>query len=39
MDRGPGEAFLGWCGVTRYNPDYRSASLGYRLDEPAWGHG
>ena len=39
MDRGPGEAFLGWCGVTRYNPDYRSASLGYCLDEPAWGHG
>ena len=39
MDRGPGEPFLGWCGVTRYNPDYRSASLGYCLDEPAWGHG
>jgi ribosomal-protein-alanine N-acetyltransferase len=39
VDRGPGEAFLGWCGVTRYNPDFRSASLGYCLDEPAWGHG
>ena len=39
LDRGPGEALLGWCGVTRYNPDYRSASLGYCLDEPAWGHG
>ena len=31
--------FLGWCGLTRYNPDYRSASLGYCLTESAWGHG
>lgn len=32
-------AFLGWCGVTGWNPDYRSASLGYCLGESAWGHG
>jgi RimJ/RimL family protein N-acetyltransferase len=32
-------AFLGWCGLTRWNPDYRSAAMGYCLDEGAWGHG
>ena len=32
-------AFLGWCGLTRYNPDHRSASLGYCLTEAAWGLG
>jgi RimJ/RimL family protein N-acetyltransferase len=31
--------FVGWCGVTRWNPDFRSASLGYVLAEQAWGHG
>jgi [ribosomal protein S5]-alanine N-acetyltransferase len=31
--------FLGWCGLTRWNPDYRSASLGYCYHEAAWGHG
>jgi [ribosomal protein S5]-alanine N-acetyltransferase len=31
--------FLGWCGVTQWNPDYRSASLGYCLGEAAWGQG
>ena len=32
-------AFLGWCGLTGWNPGYSSASLGYVLGEPAWGHG
>jgi ribosomal-protein-alanine N-acetyltransferase len=32
-------AFIGWCGLTRWNPDYRSASLGYCLDDAAWGQG
>jgi ribosomal-protein-alanine N-acetyltransferase len=31
--------FLGWCGLTRWNPGYRSAALGYVLGEAAWGHG
>lgn len=31
--------FLGWCGLTSYNADFRSASLGYVLTEAAWGHG
>jgi len=32
-------AFLGWCGIARWNPEFRSAALGYCLDESAWGHG
>ncbi len=31
--------FLGWCGLTRWNPVHRSASLGYVLRDTAWGHG
>jgi [ribosomal protein S5]-alanine N-acetyltransferase len=33
------DAFIGWCSLTRWNPDYRSASLGYCLHDAAWGHG
>ncbi|MEU5217433.1 GNAT family protein [Streptomyces sp. NPDC020807] len=32
-------AFLGWCGLTSWNPEFRSASLGYVFDPEAWGHG
>jgi RimJ/RimL family protein N-acetyltransferase len=32
-------AFIGWCSLNRWNPDHRSASLGYCFDEAAWGHG
>ncbi|MCW2754620.1 MAG: family N-acetyltransferase [Marmoricola sp.] len=32
-------AFLGWCSLTGWNPDYRSASLGYCFASTAWGHG
>ena len=39
MDRATDGAFLGWCGLTRWNPDFRSASLGYCLTEAAWGQG
>jgi ribosomal-protein-alanine N-acetyltransferase len=39
MDRVSGGAFIGWCSLTRWNPDYRSASLGYCLNDAAWGHG
>ncbi len=31
--------FLGWCGLSRWNPDFRSAALTYCLREAAWGHG
>ncbi len=31
--------FLGWCTVNSWNPEFRSASLGYCLGKPAWGQG
>ena len=39
VDRDSDGAFIGWCGLTRWNPNYRSASLGYCFDDAAWGHG
>jgi RimJ/RimL family protein N-acetyltransferase len=39
IDRAGDGAFIGWCGLTRWNPEFRSASLGYILDDAAWGHG
>ena len=39
VDRLDDDAFIGWCGVTGWNPDFRSASLGYCLGEAAWGQG
>jgi len=39
VDRADGGGFIGWCTLTRYNSDYRSASLGYCFAEAAWGHG
>lgn len=32
-------AFLGWCTLSSWNAEFRSASLGYCLGEAAWGHG
>lgn len=32
-------AFLGWCTLTSWNPDFRSASLGFCLSPSAWGQG
>ena len=31
--------FLGWLGLTGWNPDFRSASLGFAYTEASWGHG
>ena len=39
IDRVSDRAFIGWRSLTRWNPDYRSASMGYCLDDAAWGHG
>ncbi|MBB5867334.1 RimJ/RimL family protein N-acetyltransferase [Allocatelliglobosispora scoriae] len=39
VDRASDGAFLGWCSFNGWNPDYRSASLGYCYTEAAWGHG
>ena len=39
VDRVCDGTFIGWCSLNRWNPDYRSASLGYCFAEAAWGHG
>ncbi len=39
VDRVSDGAFIGWCGLTSWNPDFRSASLGYVFDAAAWGRG
>lgn len=39
VDRASDAAFIGWCGLSRWNPDYRSVSLGYCFQAAAWGHG
>ena len=33
------EAFLGWCGISGYDPGFRSASLTYVLTADVWGQG
>ena len=39
IERAADAAFVGWCCLVRWNPEYRSASLGYCFDDAAWGHG
>jgi RimJ/RimL family protein N-acetyltransferase len=39
VERRDDQSFIGWCSVTRWNPDFRSAALGYCYTEAAWGHG
>ncbi|GAA4717525.1 GNAT family protein [Nocardioides conyzicola] len=39
MDRVSDGAFVGWCSLSRWNPDHRSAAIGYCLGEAAWGQG
>jgi RimJ/RimL family protein N-acetyltransferase len=39
VERASDGAFVGWCALTGWNPDYRSASMGYCLSEAVWGHG
>lgn len=39
VDRVSDGAFIGWCTLDSWNPDFRSASLGYCFDDAAWGHG
>ncbi len=38
VDRVSDGTFIGWCSLSRWNPDFRSASLGYCFDAAAWGH-
>ena len=39
VERRTDGAFLGWCGLTGWNPGYRSASLGFCFVEESWGRG
>jgi RimJ/RimL family protein N-acetyltransferase len=39
VDRLSDGAFIGWCTFNEWNPDFRSASLGYCFTEASWGHG
>ena len=39
VDRISDGAFLGWCSLTRWSPDHRSAAMGYCFEDAAWGHG
>jgi ribosomal-protein-alanine N-acetyltransferase len=39
VERASDGAFLGWCGLVGWDPDHRSARLGFVLAEAAWGHG
>lgn len=39
IERTSDRAFVGWCTFNSWNPDFRSGSLGYCLNQAAWGHG
>jgi ribosomal-protein-alanine N-acetyltransferase len=39
IERAVDRVFIGWCCLVEWNPDYRSATLGYCLDDSAWGQG
>ena len=39
IDRTSDGAFIGWCSLTRWTPDHRSAALTYCLHDAVWGQG
>jgi len=39
IERSVDARFVGWCVLMNWDATYRSAMLGYCLDEPAWGQG
>jgi RimJ/RimL family protein N-acetyltransferase len=39
IERAADGAFVGWCGVSRWNAGYRSAAITYCLDHAFWRHG
>ena len=39
IERAADGRFIGWCALMQWNPDHRSATLGYCLDEASWGKG
>lgn len=39
IERVSNHAFIGWCGFFKWDPEYRSAGIGYCFDDKAWGQG
>lgn len=39
VERTADQAFVGWCAFNSWNPTFQSASLGYCLNQAAWGYG
>jgi ribosomal-protein-alanine N-acetyltransferase len=39
IERAADSVFVGWCCLVKWNPDFRSAKMGYCLDDAAWGQG
>src|SRR5688572_16286074 len=39
IERASDDGFVGWCSLSRWSRDYRSAALGYCLGDAAWGNG
>lgn len=39
IERAVDGVFIGWCGLSKWNPDYRSATISYCFDDAAWGQG
>jgi RimJ/RimL family protein N-acetyltransferase len=39
IERAADRVFIGWCGLVKWNPDFRSATMGYCLSDAAWGQG
>lgn len=39
VDLTAGGTFLGWCNLSNFDADFRSATMGYCFSQPAWGKG
>jgi len=39
IERADDRAFIGWCCLVQWNPQHRSATLGYCLGDASWGQG
>ena len=39
IERAADNAFIGWCSLAKWDSNYRSARMGYCLDDAAWGKG
>ena len=39
IERTADNGFIGWCVLSKWDPIYRSAKIGYCLEEAAWGQG